>query len=80
VSGYAIDATTRLPGAMVTSAPTGSNPASVAVDAGGKFAYVVNSVSQTVSAYSVASTGQLTPVLAPVATGSQPLYITLSGR
>jgi DNA-binding beta-propeller fold protein YncE len=68
VSAYSIGSggvLTPVPGSPF---PVGPNPASVAVDPTGKFAYVINDsnvpeVPGTVSAFTIGSNGALTPVL-----------------
>jgi hypothetical protein len=57
-------------------------PAAVSVDASGRFAYVVNRDSNTVSAYSInPSTGALTPLATPdFATGAAPVSVTTTSK
>ena len=58
----------------------GSGPFSVSVDPSGKFAYVANSGSNDVSAYTInATTGALTPIGAVVAAGTGPRSVTTTG-
>lgn len=62
---------------------TGINPEMIAVDPRGKFAYVVNSGGNTVSAFAIdATSGALTGVGAAVPTGTAPHFVTVdpSGR
>ena len=57
---------------------TGNAPASVTVDPTGRFAYVINSTDNTVSAYSTDANGALTPVRgSPFATGHVPRSVTV---
>jgi Lactonase, 7-bladed beta-propeller len=81
VSGYAIDPTT---GALtpIKGSPfaAGILPTSVAVDPTGKFAYVANSNSNTVSAYSIGADGSLTPVPNFALWNGEPERAHLSGR
>ena len=70
-----IDANQVTPG--VQDFPAGTTPASVTVDPTGRFAYVANSGSTSVSAYSIdAITGALTAG-APVFTGNSPRSVTV---
>jgi 6-phosphogluconolactonase len=53
-------------------------PISVAIDPSGQFVYAVNFNSNSVSAYSVESSGTLTPIAgSPFATGVQPHGIAI---
>ena len=57
----------------------GSGPRSIAVDPTGKFVYVANLGSGSISAYSAnATTGALTSLGAPVAAGVNPFSITVA--
>jgi 6-phosphogluconolactonase (cycloisomerase 2 family) len=63
VSAYAIDSGSGALAAIGSPLAAGINPISVSVDASGRFAYVVNSISNDISAYSVdATSGTLTPI------------------
>jgi 6-phosphogluconolactonase len=76
VSMYTIDAST---GALTSIGMTaaGTDPVSVAVDPGGKFAYVANSVSNNVSMYTInAMTGDLTSTGTIVA-GTNPVSVAV---
>jgi len=55
VSPYNINATSGVLTSSGAVEPTGFGPSSVAVDAAGKFAYVTNQTSASVTAYSIAS-------------------------
>ncbi|MGO9038589.1 MAG: beta-propeller fold lactonase family protein, partial [Steroidobacteraceae bacterium] len=58
----------------------GTQPASVAVDPTGMFAYVANAGSDTVSVYAIdATTGELSPIGgSPFVTGTSPAAIAIS--
>ncbi len=56
---------------------TGSNPASLAVDPSGQFIYVVNFISNTVSAYKIENTGALTDIGDPIVSVANPLSIAI---
>ena len=76
VSMYTIDAST---GALTSIGMTaaGTDPVSVAVDPGGKFAYVANSVSNNVSMYAInATTGDLTST-GTIAAGTNPVSVAV---
>lgn len=76
VSMYTINATT---GALTSTGTiaAGINPASVAVDPGGKFAYVANSSSNDVSMYTInATTGALTSI-GTIATDEGPVSVAV---
>jgi YVTN family beta-propeller protein len=76
VSMYTIDATT---GALTSigSIAAGADPASVAVDSSGKFAYVANSGSNDVSMYTInATTGALTSI-GTIAAGTDPVSVAV---
>ncbi len=53
----------------------GANPVAMAMDSTGKFLFVADSVTNTVAAFSIASSGQLTAVGAPIATGTTPVSV-----
>ena len=56
----------------------GTNCYSVTVDPDGKYAYVANSASNTVSQYTIGADGSLTAMTpATVATGFYPIFITI---
>jgi 6-phosphogluconolactonase len=86
VSQFSISATTGALTALATpTVAAGMKPFSVAVDATGKYAYVVNfgdavAANSTVSQYSIdAATGALAPMTpAAVVTGLNPLSITVA--
>ena len=60
---------------------SGRNPTALAMDAAGSFLLCVNSGSNSVSVYSVsASTGVLTAMGSPAATGIAPQGITVTGN
>ena len=76
VSMYTINATT---GALTSTGTiaAGINPASVAVDPGGKFAYVANSSSNDLSMYTInATTGALTSI-GTIATDEGPVSVAV---
>jgi len=66
--------------ALVANYATGNGPYSVAISASGNFAYVANSLSNSVSVFSInAITGVLTPIVgSPFATGINPYCVALS--
>jgi 6-phosphogluconolactonase len=67
--------------AVLSGSPfASSQPSSIAVDPTGKFAYVANSVTNTVSAFAIAPTsGALTPISgSPFPAGLQPAAIAIS--
>jgi 6-phosphogluconolactonase (cycloisomerase 2 family) len=80
VSHYTIDATGAL--TFANSVPAGVGPTSLAIDPSGGFAYVTNRDSglpSTVSQFSIAANGDLTPLAPPTATaGVQPATIITS--
>ncbi|MFI5089261.1 MAG: lactonase family protein [Terriglobales bacterium] len=53
----------------------GTNPVAMAMDSSGKFLFVADSVTNTVAAFSIGSTGQLAAVGAPLATGTTPVSV-----
>lgn len=61
---------------MAPPAPTESYPYSVAIDPAGRFLYVANAVSNTVSAYTILH-GLLTQNGAPIAAGSHPVSVAI---
>lgn len=79
VRGYAID---YLSGELVEVAGSpfatgGSQPQAMGRSADGRFLYVANRASNTISVFSIdGSTGVLTPVGLPVATGTYPLSVS----
>jgi YVTN family beta-propeller protein len=85
VSAYTINASTGVlteidqNGATAgTAVAAGSHPFSISIDPSGKFAYVANLDSDTVSAYTInATTGALTSVGADVAAGDGPFIVTV---
>jgi hypothetical protein len=76
-STYAVDAATgRLK--FVGKVAAGASPVVVAVDPSGKYAYVANIASNTVSQYTIGPSGALTPMTAPtVATMASPIVVTV---
>jgi 6-phosphogluconolactonase len=60
------------------SAQNSTRPAAVAVSLSGNFLYVANQFDGTVSVFSIASSGGLTPILAPYAVGMTPAALALS--
>ena len=78
VSMYTIDVTTGALTSIGTIA-AGSNPASVAVDPSGKFAYVANGGSNSVSMYTIdVTTGALTSI-GTIAAGTTPRSVAIVG-
>ena len=76
VSVYAINATTGALASTGTIA-AGTDPAFVAVDPSGKFAYVTNSGSNDVSMYTIdATTGALT-AMGTIAAGTDPVWVAV---
>jgi 6-phosphogluconolactonase (cycloisomerase 2 family) len=53
----------------------GTNPVAMAMDSSGKLLFVADSVTNTVAAFSIGSSGQLTAVGAPIATGTTPVSV-----
>jgi DNA-binding beta-propeller fold protein YncE len=76
---YAIDTTTgALSPAAGSPVATGHVPLSVAVDPAGKFVYVTDAQSATVSGYSISGAGGLTPVPgSPFPAGTSPAALTV---
>ncbi len=67
VTSYAIaSAVSATPGKLtkVNAVAAGNTPVAIAVHPSGKFAYVVNEVSNSISAYSIANDGTLAPIYA----------------
>lgn len=54
---------------------TGVNPTAMTMDPQNKFLFVTDPVANTVAAFSIASSGQLTPVGSPVSTGTTPVSV-----
>jgi len=82
---YTFDSTGTLKTPAAFTTPPGGNlvnPAAMVLDPSGKFLLVADSVANTVAAFSVAGSGQLTPVGAPVNTGTTPvsLHVAPSGK
>jgi len=83
VSAFAINATSgTLTGVAGSPFATGTTPqgvGNVAFDPTGRFVYVSNQNSNTISAYSInATSGALTPIVgSPFATGSQPTAVAI---
>ncbi len=75
VSGYSINAGLLTSTGAATNSG-GSAPAAIAVSSTG-FAYVVNSGSASIAAYSVSVGGELTSLGAPVATGNNPVSVSV---
>ncbi len=66
--------------AATLSGPTsttaaGTNPSGMVMDSSGKFLFVADSVTNTVAAFSIATSGQLSPVGTPIATGTTPVSL-----
>lgn len=88
VQAFSVTTAGVLPAGSLTgvggSTPTGSTPASIAIDPTGHFLYTANGGSNDISGFSVdESTGVLTPLGGgPVATGHHPISATVdySGR
>jgi len=79
ISAFSINGTTltKVPGSPFTTIPAGSTeatlPSAVAVSATGKFLYVANNFTGTVSAYSISSSGALSVLgPAPYTVGNAP--------
>ncbi|OIQ64867.1 6-phosphogluconolactonase [mine drainage metagenome] len=69
VTAYAIganstNATTKQPTAVGVGVATGIHPTAMAIMPGGKFAYILNNIDETVSIYTVRSDGSLAPLSA----------------
>ena len=78
ISQLAIDANGGL-SPVGSPVPTGKGPTTLVLDGTGQFAYVTNSIDNTVSQYAVAADGTLTPLAtATVSTGSQPVAIAVT--
>lgn len=83
LSAYRADASTGALTAISCAAgadcATGTNPAFVAIDPSGKFAYAVNNRSNDITTYAIDSiSGALSKVGSNVATGTAPLGITFT--
>jgi 6-phosphogluconolactonase (cycloisomerase 2 family) len=76
VSAYTIDSTGALTPIICSGTcsgnnfPAGTGPQSVSVDPTGKYAYVANFNSNDVSAYTIASTGALSPIICGTCSGN----------
>jgi len=53
----------------------GTHPVAMAMDSSGKFLFVADSVTNTVAAFSIGTSGQLSAVGAPLATGTTPVSL-----
>ncbi|PYX35862.1 MAG: hypothetical protein DMG75_12595 [Acidobacteria bacterium] len=73
VTSYGINLSTGGLSQINTSAQTQNVPSSIVLDPSGAFAYVTNSASNTLSAYSVNPNGTLTAVSGNPATGTTPV-------
>ncbi len=92
ISAYSIDAGTGVltrilcddgAGCNVNNFQSGINPAAIAVEPSGRFAYVANQLGNSVSGYSIdASTGKLTSLGAatPAGSGSRSVTVSPSGK
>ncbi len=81
ISQYTIGAGGALTAMAVPTVAAGNSPASVTVDASGKYVYVTNSLNgaggNTISQYAIGAGGALTPMAVPtVAAGAGPVSIT----
>ena len=57
----------------------GTGPVWIAIDAGAPYVYVVNSIANSVSQYSIGTDGSLTALSTPtVATGTKPFAIAIA--
>ncbi len=59
----------------VSTIAAGTNPVAMSMDSSGKFLFVADSVTNTVAAFSIGSSGQLSAVGAPLATGTTPVSV-----
>jgi len=59
----------------ISTTAAGTNPSAMAMDPSGKFLLVADSVTNTVAAFSIGSSGQLTAAGAPLATGTTPVSV-----
>jgi len=64
--------------AVGSAVPTEGSPSALTISMGGDFLYVVNAGSNSVSTFSIGADGTLTPVGAPVGTGSGPYGIAIT--
>ncbi|HTC95773.1 MAG TPA: beta-propeller fold lactonase family protein [Terriglobales bacterium] len=85
VSAFSMNPATGALTGGITGSPfgTGTAPASISVDPTGSFAFVANSGSNNVSAYTISNTGALAAVTgSPFAAGTNPtsLFADISGR
>ena len=79
VSTYNFDLTTGLVATPpVSTTAVGLNPSAMIMDLSGKFLFLIDSSASEVAVVSIGSSGQLTPVGAPVATGPAPLSVALN--
>ncbi len=77
VTSYGINLSTGGLSQINTSAQTQNVPSSIVLDPSGAFAYVTNSASNTLSAYSVNPNGTLTAVSGNPATGTTPVALAI---
>src|SRR5437660_103162 len=77
VTSYGINLSTGGLSQINTSAQTQNVPSSIVLDPSGAFAYVTNSASNTLSAYSVNPNGTLTAVSGNPATGTIPVALAI---
>jgi 6-phosphogluconolactonase (cycloisomerase 2 family) len=79
VSTYNFDLTTGLVATPpVSTTAVGLNPSAMIMDLSGKFLFLIDSSASEVAVVSIGSSGQLTPVGAPVATGPTPLSVAIN--
>ena len=67
--------TGALTSAGTTPTPAGFNPSAMDMDSSGSFLFLADSAHSLVAVFSIASSGQLTAVGAPIATGPTPLNV-----
>ena len=78
VSQFAVGANGGL-SSIGSPVPTGKGPTTLVLDGTNQFAYVTNSMDNTVSQYAVAADGTLRPLAtATVPTGAQPVGIAVT--
>jgi YVTN family beta-propeller protein len=77
VYAYPIDPETAAIGAMLGSVKTGKKPGAIAVEGSGRFLYVANAESDSVSIYAIdGGTGKLT-ASGTVAVGNHPVALSV---
>jgi len=77
VSAYPFNSSGVLDSTKLVTTTIGGSPSAMAMDSSGKFLFITDPVASTVAAFSIGTSGQLSAVGTPLATGTSPVSVRM---